>query len=233
MRSGLHVMDFRPMRALAETSVATRPAEPMGGFRYPGWYAIIAAGALLVSFLIALGDHVPSWELRLTEWLNGAPDAVATALYPLMQLGTLAAPVLVALGILIFKRDRLLAATTVVVGLVSWFGAKLIKQWVERGRPIEYLPNINVREGTGTGLGFISGHSAVVASSVAVMTMAALPRRFRGLVLVIALLVGVARIVHGVHLPIDVVGGWAFGALIGFAGLWVYDRIAPRLTARG
>jgi membrane-associated phospholipid phosphatase len=52
-------------------------------------------------------------------------------------------------------------------------------------------------------------------------------------VLVIALLVGVARIVHGVHLPIDVVGGWAFGALIGFAGLWVYDRIAPRLTARG
>jgi undecaprenyl-diphosphatase len=176
---------------------------------------------------------VPSWELRLTEWLNSAPDPIAAILYPLMQFGTLAAPVFVALGILVFKRDRLLAATTIVVGLVSWFGAKGIKMWVERGRPIEYLPNIHVREGTGTGLGFISGHSAVVASSVAVMTMAALPRRFRALVLVIALLVGVARVVHGVHLPLDVVGGWAFGALIGFGGLWVYDRIAPGLAARG
>jgi glycosyltransferase 2 family protein len=230
MRSGLHVMDFRPMRALEGTTTST---ERMGGFLYPGWYALIAVGALLLSFLVALRDQVPSWELRLTEWLNSAPDPIASILYPLMQLGTLAAPVLVAVGILVFKRDRLLAATTIVVGLVSWFGAKAIKQWVERGRPIDYLPNINVREGTGTGLGFISGHSAVVASAVAVMTMAALPRRFRALVLVVALLVGVARVVHGVHLPADVVGGWAFGALIGFGGLWVYDRIAPRLASRG
>ena len=228
MRSGLDVMEFAPPRAVRVTTSTER----MGGLLYPGWYAIIAAGTLLLSFLVALRDQVPSWELRLTEWLNSAPDAVATVLYPLMQLGTLAAPLLVALGILVFKRDRLLAATTIVVGVVAWFGAKLIKASVERGRPIEYLPDITVREGTGMGLGFISGHSAVVASSVAVMTMAALPRRFRAFVLVIALLVGVARVVHGVHLPADVVGGWAFGALIGFAGLWVYDRIAPRLAAR-
>ena len=212
---------------------ATRPTEPMGGLRYPGWYAIIAAAALFLSFLVALQNPVPGWELNLTEWINSAPDGLATVLYPLMQLGTLAAPLLVALGILVFKRDRLLAATTIVVGLVAWFGAKAIKHWVERGRPIEYLPGINVREGTGVGLGFISGHSAVVASAVAIMTMAAIPTRFRSLVLAIALLVGVARVVYGVHLPMDVVGGWAFGALIGFGGLWVYDRIAPRAAARG
>jgi undecaprenyl-diphosphatase len=228
MRSALRVIDFEPMRAVEGTTSTAR----MGGFLYPAWYAIIAAGALFLSFLVALSDQVPSWELRLTEWLNGAPDAVAAVLYPVMQLGTLAAPLLVALGILVFKRDRLLAATTIVVGLVAWFGAKAIKAWVERGRPLEYLPGINVRDGTGTGLGFISGHSAVVASAVAVMVMSAVPRRFRAFVLVIALLVGVARIVYGLHLPLDVVGGWAFGALIGFAGLWVYDRIAPRLAAR-
>jgi len=211
---------------------ATRPTEPMGGFRYPGWYAILAAAALFVSLIIALQNPVPGWELSLTEWINGAPDSAATLLYPLMQLGTLAAPLLVAWGILVFKRDRLLALTTLVVGLAAWFGAKIIKRWVERGRPLEYLPGINVREGTGTGLGFISGHSAVVASAVAIMVMAAIPNRFRAAVLGIALFVGVARIVHGVHLPVDVVGGWAFGALIGFAGLWVYDRIAPWIGAR-
>ena len=211
---------------------ATRPTEPMGGFRYPGWYAVLAAVALFLSLIVALQSSVPGWELSLTEWINGAPDSVATALYPLMQLGTLAAPLLVAVGILVFKRDRLLALTTIVVGLVAWFGAKLIKRWVERGRPLEYLPGINVREGTGAGLGFISGHSAVVASAVAIMVMAAIPARFRAAVLAIAVLVGVARVVHGVHLPVDVVGGWAFGALIGFGGLWVYDRIAPRIAAR-
>ena len=61
---------------------------------------------------------------------------------------------------------------------------------------------------------------------------AAIPTRFRSFVLTIALLVGVARVVYGVHLPVDVVGGWAFGALLGFGGRWVYDRIASRLAAR-
>ena len=92
MRSGLDVMEFAPTRAVRGTTSTER----LGGFLYPGWYAIIAAGALFLSFLVALRDQVPSWELRLTEWLNSAPDTVATVLYPLMQLGTLAAPLLVA-----------------------------------------------------------------------------------------------------------------------------------------
>jgi undecaprenyl-diphosphatase len=210
------------------SDVEDRPR--MAGLAHPVWYAIIAVAALLLSLVVALQDPVPRWELSLTEWINGAPDGVADVLYPLMQLGTLAAPLLLALAILVFKRDWLLALTTVIVGLVAWFGAKAIKATVERGRPRQYLPDINVREGTGAGLGFISGHSAVVASAVAIMTMAVLPRAFRPVVLVVAILVGVARVVHGVHLPADVVGGWAFGVLIGMGGLWVMDRVRARLN---
>ncbi len=57
------------------------------------------------------------------------------------------------------------------------------------------------------------------------MAMAALPRRWRPLPAIVALLVGVARIVHGVHLPADVVGGWSFGVLIGLGALGVVDVI--------
>jgi undecaprenyl-diphosphatase len=203
----------------------------MGGLVHPALYAIVAFVGFMVPLVVALQDPVPGWELRLTEWINDAPDAAADVLYPVMQLGTMVAPLAVGLLVLVFRRDWLLAAATVVVGLAAWFGAKTIKQWVERGRPRVYLPEINVREGTGEGLGFISGHSAVGAAAV-VMAIAALPRPLRPIALAVGVLVGVARIVHGVHLPADVVGGWCFGVLIALGGLWVVDRIQARLDLR-
>ena len=112
----------------------------------------------------------------------------------------------------------------IVAGLIAWFGAKGVKKVVGRGRPLQYLPDIHVREGEGTGLGFISGHSAVAAAS-AIMLMAALPRRWHPIVAAIAALVGIARIVFGVHWPADVVGGWSFGVLVALGCLWLLDVV--------
>ena len=81
-----------------------------------------------------------------------------------------------------------------------------------------------VREGDGAGLGFLSGHSAV-AMSAAVMAMVALPREWRPVAALVAVLVGVARIVSGVDLPADVVGGWCFGALVALGGLAALDAV--------
>lgn len=168
-------------------------------------------------------DSVPGWEISLTRRINDAPDWVAHTLWPVMQVGTVVGPIVVALIILIVRRDWFLALAVVVTGLMAWFGARIVKHQVERSRPLRYIPDINVRDGSGTGLGFISGHSAVAAVTV-VTAMAAVPRRWHPLLVVVAVLVGMARIVHGVHLPADVVGGWAFGTLIGVAGLSVVDR---------
>ena len=125
-----------------------------------------------------------------------------------MQLGTLGGPIVVAIAIAIFKRDLVLSAAVVITGIVTWFAAKGVKRLVERDRPLTYLPEIIVREGDGSGLGYISGHSAVAASA-AIMAMVAIPRRWRPAAAAVAAVVGVARIVHGVHLPADVVGGWS------------------------
>jgi undecaprenyl-diphosphatase len=179
---------------------------------------------MVSSCLVAIREPVPSWELSLTEWINDAPDAAATVLYPIMQSGTLAGPIVVAVAIAVFKRDWLLSGATVVVGLGSWFAAKGVKRLVERDRPASYLPEIIIREGDGTGLGYVSGHSAVAAAT-AIMAMAALPPRWRPVLAVVAFLVGLGRVVHGVHLPADLVGGWSLGVLIALAALWIIDRI--------
>jgi len=199
-----------------------------GGLRFPGVVAAMAGIGLGASYVVAVWDPVPVWELNLTEWINDAPDAVATVLYPIMQMGTLGGPVVVAASIAVFRRDWLLSGATVVAGLVAWFGAKGVKRIVERDRPLTYLPEVVIREGDGTGLGYVSGHSAVAATA-AIMAMAVLPRRWRLLPAVVAFLVGIARIVHGVHLTADVVGGWSFGVLVGLGALGVVDIVDPRL----
>jgi len=198
-------------------------------FDHPGRIAIGAGATLMVSGVIAMQSPLPQWELDLTMWLNGAPDWVASVLYPVMQLGTVLAPLLLAVVVLVWKRDAWTAAAAVIGGLATWFAAKGVKQLVERGRPLQYLPDIDVREGSGTGLGFISGHSAVAACT-ALIAMTVLPRRARPALVLLAVLVGVGRIVHGVHLPLDVVGGWAFGVLVGLATIEVLGRMRDRAS---
>ena len=186
--------------------------------------ATTAAVGLAASWILAHQDPVPDWELDLTDWINSVPDAVAVVLWPVMQFGTLGGPIVVGLLIAIVGHDRLLGGATAVAGAVTWFAAKGVKEVVGRGRPLEYLTEIQVREGEGTGLGFVSGHAAVAATT-ALMAMAVLPGRWRWTAGAAAFLVGVARIVPGVHLPADVVGGWSLGTLIGLAALGVVDAV--------
>ena len=211
------------------TFVETHERKRLGGLRHPGTIAGVAGIGLSSSYLLAIRSPVPGWELSLTERVNDAPDAAATVLYPIMQSGTLAGPILVAGAIAVFRRDWLLSGATVAAGLVSWFAAKGVKRLVERDRPTSYLPEIIIREGDGTGLGYVSGHSAVAATA-AIMAMAALPPRWRPVLAAIAFLVGLARVVHGVHLAADLVGGWSLGVLIALAALWIVDRIGDAIS---
>jgi glycosyltransferase 2 family protein len=198
----------------------------LGRSSHPRAFAAVAAVGLAASWLVARQRPVPDWELRLTERINDVPELLADISYPVMQVGTLAGPLVVAGAVMVWRRDLRLAAVIVSSGVIAWFAAKGVKRLVERDRPATYLPSLVIREGDGTGLGFVSGHSAV-AAAVAVTAAAALPPRWRPIAVAVAGAVGVARIIHGVHLPADVVGGWSLGILIGLGALAVADRVAP------
>jgi undecaprenyl-diphosphatase len=144
-------------------------------------------------------------------------------MWPIMQGGTLWCPFVVALVIGIVRRDWFVAAVVVVVGIVTWFGALGVKHIVHRERPIAFISDVHVREGTGSGLGYLSGHSAM-AAAVVVVSLSVIPRRGWPWLFVAVAIVGIARVVYGVHLPADVIGGWGFGTLVGLVGLSVVDR---------
>jgi glycosyltransferase 2 family protein len=204
-----------------------RPAGRHHPLHHPVALAAGAVVGLVGSYLIAIRRPVMQSELDLTTKINQAPDAVAHTLWPVMQLGSVWGPVVVAVAILAFVRDKLLAATVLVTGIVTWFAAKGAKDIVERGRPRAYLPDIVVREGRGTGLGYISGHSAVAAAA-AIVAATAVPRKARPVLGILAVAVGMARIVYGVHLPADVIGGWSFGVLMGLGGVEISEQIRHR-----
>ena len=212
--------------------MAARRGDPDRGLAHPGVVAAVAAVALLGSWLVARHRPVPSWEIDLTRRLSDVPDWVAHGLWPVMQLGTLFAVFVLAAVVGVFRRDWVLAVCVVLAGVIVWFGARVVKHAVGRGRPSVYLPDLVVREGSGGGhgLGYLSGHSATAAATLTVV--------------MVALRVGPARgsrsssrswgsraIVHGVHFPADVVGGWAFGALIGVAVVALYERVTGWLDA--
>lgn len=184
---------------------------------------VVGAG----SWVAAAARPVPRWEVDLTVRLNDLPGWVAAVLWPVMQVGSLFGPVVAALVVLVVRRDRVLAGCLAVGGLATWYLAKAAKEAVGRGRPFAYTGRIDVRGPAPDGYGYPSGHAAV-SMFTAVVLMAAVPRRVRPWLLLVPLLVGAARLVVGVHLPVDVVGGWALGALVGLAAVEVADRLRIR-----
>jgi glycosyltransferase 2 family protein len=184
-----------------------------------GW-AVVGA-TLLVSSWLLLGEprsEVPDAERRVFEAVNGLPGAVEWLARPVMQLGTMAVALLIAL--LAGRRTGRRQVTVATVGavLLGWAAARVVKDAVGRGRPIDVLDAVTLHERGVDGRGYVSGHTAV-AFALATALTPLLPRRWCWVPGALAIGVGLARIYIGVHLPLDVVGGAGLGILCGLAGL--------------
>jgi undecaprenyl-diphosphatase len=133
-----------------------------------------------------------------------------------MLLGTLLAVPIVAAIALAFRRVRL-SAVLLASGLLAYGVAKIAKQSVRAGRPLDVFGKgeVIVRGAAQIGLGYPSGHSAVSAA-LAFGLLPYLPARYRWWILLVPLTVGFARVYVGAHLPLDIVGGWAIGIACAF-----------------
>jgi len=150
-------------------------------------------------------------ELAVFRSVNDLPDAIHPPVWAVMQVGALGAgPVLGAVAWQAGYRD--LATRMVAGATASWALAKLVKRVVRRGRPAGLVPGTHVRGKEATGLGYLSGHSAVAVALMTAMTSAA-PHR-RRLFGTAAAGVGLARMYVGAHLPLDVVGGAGLGLVV-------------------
>lgn len=190
----------------------------------------MCALALGVSWWLAAARPLSVAEIDLFRWFNGWPEVLAVVLWPIMQLG--AAGVAAVVGVAVvwpFGRWRGAIAVAVSLG-VSWIVQKLVKDAVARGRPDDLLDLVDLRAWrVPAGPGYLSGHTST-AFAVAVPVACWLPRRWRWLPLVLASLVGVARMVVGAHFPLDVVGGAAMGIAVGLVVTLVVAAVPSRVA---
>ena len=189
---------------------------------------LVALVALLATALLAGGGDVPSWEETAFRWGNagGPPQAV---LWTVMQLGNLLAVPAAALGAAAARRTRL-AVHLLVAGLAAYLLARLLKELVGRGRPGDLLAEVQLRGADDAGQGFPSGHAAV-AVALACVLLPHVAGRWRWAVGAAALLVCLARVHVGAHLPLDVVGGAALGVACASAVLLVAEHRSRRAGA--
>lgn len=195
--------------------------------------ALVVGTALLASVVAARRRRVSGAEERVFRTFNDRSDHLAWPVWIVMQAGSLTAvSALAAQAARRGQRGR--AATAAAYGTAVWAGIKLVKPYVRRGRPAEYLDGVVVRGEPQRGLGYPSGHAAV-AMTVGLMAPCALGRPAHPIDVLgavgVAALTGAARMYVGAHLPLDVVGGLAIGTATGRLGSRLLSSIGDEVHA--
>jgi membrane-associated phospholipid phosphatase len=204
---------------MTDVAVTDKRSRLMEGFeRHPRDAIVVVAGlaTALVLSLIRI-EHISDAERDVFDAINHLSNAIRTPTEAVMMLGTLIAVPIVAIVALAFRRVRL-ATVLLAAGCLAYAIARVSKLFIRAGRPLEVLPNsdVIVRGAAALGLGFPSGHSAVSAA-LAFGALPYLPRPWRYVALSVPVVVGIARVYVGAHLPLDILGGWGIGIAAAFA----------------
>lgn len=201
-----------------EQTAADRPAGPIvwvRRWRLEGVRIVLALVVIALSTW-ATADPPHPWETDLFRILNDAPHQAEWVLWPAQQAG-MALAIPVGAVILWFLVRHWRPPTALLAGgiIFGWGAAKLIKERVDRGRPGSLLADVNYGYDVPVdGFGYPSGH-AVVVFTLATVFSPYLPRWLRWTAYAFAVLVCLTRVYVGAHMPLDVIGGAAFGVMIG------------------
>lgn len=175
--------------------------------------AVCGLAVLVASTLAALPDSVSDAERAVFRLANDAGEIPRALAWAPMQLGNVVAVPVAALAALATGRARL-AVGLAGTGMLAWVAAKGVKDAVERGRPGALVEDAVLRDAHPGGLGFPSGHVAVV-SVLAVVVWPHLNRAGRLAAVMAVASVGLLRVYAGAHLPLDITGGMGLGLALG------------------
>lgn len=149
-------------------------------------------------------------ERRVAQWLVDLPDWTTPVLDVVMQAGTRAAIVVVAVALVVAGR-RWGGLAVLGAGFGAWALARFGKDVFDRPRPTPATLGRPVREVV-AGPGFPSSHAAIAFALAVTLVLLLRPGRPVAVALLaVGVLTAVARVHFGVHWPLDVVGGAAAG----------------------
>ena len=105
--------------------------------------------------------------------------------------------------------------------LFSWLMAEALKNILRVNRP--FITEGIVPLVKETDFSFPSGHMAVFTAIAICMFF--IDRRAGFVFSIIAILIGLSRLVIGVHYPFDLVGGFAVGLIISLITIEIFKRV--------
>lgn len=178
---------------------------------------LVSIFVVIVSTIYAYfdGATLSGIEIAIFDVINTLPNWLTPFFVVITNIATLGA-VVVAGFVAFIGNKRRIGMAILLSGAIAWFISNVLKDVVDRARPNGFIDDAIVRYmDLAGGNGFPSGHSAVAAACAMSLALI-LPRRFAPILIGLVFLVGVSRVYLGVHLPLDVVGGWAIGIIVGY-----------------
>jgi membrane-associated phospholipid phosphatase len=178
---------------------------------------LMATGAaMLITSTLLAKRRVYGWEVAVFQAVNGLPDGLRPYLWVLNQYGT-AVTIPLATAVALLFRKWLLALSLAISGVAVYLLARVIKEYVNRGRPSAFVEGVVEREMfSPDSLGFPSGHAAV-AWAITIIVLAYVGRPWQIAAIVLAIVVPIVRMYVAAHLPLDLIGGAALGVTVASA----------------
>ena len=184
-----------------------------GRGRTDGVLVLLGCAVLALAAVPVHPDRVPGAEAAVFGVLNSTTVLPLAVVWPVMQLGNVTVVPVSALVAAAIRRWWL-AVQLLVAGTAAYVVAKAVKGVWPRGRPDALLADVVVRGDAALGRGFVSGHAATL-TALATVAWPWLGPRGRAVLAVLVVLVCLARVHVGAHLPLDVVGGAGLGLAVG------------------
>jgi len=124
------------------------------------------------------------------------------------------------------KKDVRDVVVVLSAAILAWLISHVIKYIVASPRPFLALPDINQLIEHGGNDSFPSGHATFFSALATAIYF--YHKRLGILYGLGALIIGIARVVAGIHWPIDILAGYILGGIIG-AGTYYAYRLTERL----
>lgn len=121
----------------------------------------------------------------------------------------------------VFLQKKKEVLSSFIVGVVAWISAYLLKFFIQIPRPFDVFKEVTplIPE---HGFAFPSGHATFYMALA--MSIFFFHKKAGYVFIFFAVLIGLARVIAGVHYPVDILAGFVLGALVAYFAKNIYPH---------